>query len=111
MSMKVKRAGIGTKILILVLLVAAVTALLSMRSQLTAAQNQRNLLQAQVQAQVERNGTLSDAIDHSDDPEYIANIARVSWAWWNRMRSDLWIHPNKNIFVDEREQKHLWGLK
>ena len=70
--MKVKRAGIGTKILILVLLVAAVTALLSMRSQLTAAQNQRNLLQAQV----ERNGTLSDAIDHSDDPEYIANIAR-----------------------------------
>ena len=76
MFVKVKRAGIGTKILILVLLVAVVTALLSMRSQLTSAQNQRDLLQAQVQAQVERNSTLSDAIAHSDDPEYIANIAR-----------------------------------
>ena len=76
MSVKVKRAGIGTKILIFVLLVAAVTALLSMRSQLTEAQSQRDLLQAQVQAQVEKNGALSDAIDHSDDPEYIANIAR-----------------------------------
>ena len=76
MSVKVKRAGIGTKILILVLMVAAVTALLSMRSQLAAAQSQRDLLQAQVQEQVERNAALSDAIAHSDDPEYIANIAR-----------------------------------
>lgn len=74
--MKVKRAGVGTKILILVLLVAVVTALLSMRSRLTAAEAQRDLLQAQVQAQVEENSALSDAIAHSDDPEYIANIAR-----------------------------------
>lgn len=74
--MKVKRAGIGTKILILVLLVAVVTALLSMRTQLTEAKSQRDLLQARVQEQVERNAALSDAIDHSNDPEYIANIAR-----------------------------------
>lgn len=74
--MKVKRAGVGTKLLILVLLVAAVTGLLSMRSKLSTAQEQRDQLQAQVQAQVETNSALTDAIAHSDDPEYIANIAR-----------------------------------
>ena len=74
--MKVKRAGVGTKLLVLVLLVAAVTGLLSVRSQLTAAQSQRDRLQAQVQAQVETNSALEDAIAHSDDLEYIANIAR-----------------------------------
>lgn len=74
--MKMKRAGAGTKILILVLLVAAVTALLSMRSQLAAAQTERDQLRAQVQAQVEANSALADAIAHCDDLEYIANIAR-----------------------------------
>ena len=74
--MKVKRAGIGTKILILVLMVAVVTALLSMRTQLKVAQSQRDQLQAQVQVQLEKNSALSDAIDNSNDPEYIANIAR-----------------------------------
>lgn len=76
MNMKMKRAGAGTKVLILVLLVAAVTTLLSMRTQLADAQSERDALRAQVQAQVERNSALTDAIAHSDDPEYIANIAR-----------------------------------
>ena len=74
--MRIKRAGIGTKLLVLVLLVAAVTALLSMRSQLAAARSQRDLLRAQVQAQVEVNNPLADDIAHSDDLEYIANMAR-----------------------------------
>lgn len=74
--MKVKRAGVGTKLLVLVLLVAAVTGLLSLRSQLAAAQTRRDRLQEQVQSQVEANTTLADAIAHSDDPEYIENIAR-----------------------------------
>ncbi len=74
--MKMKRAGVGTKILVLVLLVAAVTGLLSMRKQLGQAQTQRDQLRAQVQAQVEENAALADAIAHSDDLEYIADIAR-----------------------------------
>lgn len=74
--MKVKRAGVGTKILVLVLLVAAVTGLLSVRSQLSTAQARRDQLQSQVQAKEESNSALQDAIDHSDDPEYITNIAR-----------------------------------
>lgn len=74
--MKVKRAGIGTKLLVLVLLVAAVTGLLSLRTQLSEARAHRDLLQAQVQAQTETNSALADAIEHSSDPEYIAGIAR-----------------------------------
>lgn len=74
--MKIKRAGIGTKLLVLVLLVAGVAGLLSMRARLTTAKEHRDQLQAQVQAQVEVNAALADAIDHSGDPEYITNIAR-----------------------------------
>ena len=59
--MKVKRAGIGTKILVLVLLVAAVTALLSMRTQLKTARERRDLLSQQVQQQLEANAALADA--------------------------------------------------
>ena len=47
--MKFKRAGIGTKILVLVLLVAAVTTMLSLQAQLRQAQEDRDLLSAQVQ--------------------------------------------------------------
>ena len=53
--MKVKRAGIGTKILVLILLVAGVTALLSMRSQLQTAQARRDQLSQQVQEQLQVN--------------------------------------------------------
>ena len=74
--MKIKRAGVGTKILILVLLVAAITALLSLHGQLKDAQKSRDLLSQQVQAQREENAALSDSIAHSNDPEYLANIAR-----------------------------------
>lgn len=74
--MKVKRAGIGTKILIAVLLVACVTGLLSLRSRLNEAEAQRDQLQAQVQTQQEANSALADAIANSGDLEYIVNFAR-----------------------------------
>ena len=76
MTLKVKRAGVGTKILILVLLVAAVTTLLSMRTTLSEARALRDQKQGQVQALEERINALTDAIDHSDDPEYIMNYAQ-----------------------------------
>lgn len=74
--MKVKRAGIGTKILILVLMVACITALLSMRTRLTDARNLRDQKQVQVQRLEERINELEDAISHSSDPEYIMNYAQ-----------------------------------
>ena len=74
--MKVKRAGVGTKILILVLMVVCVTALLSMHTKLTDARAMRDRKQAQVQVLEERINELKDAIAHSDDPEYIMNYAQ-----------------------------------
>ncbi len=74
--MKTKRAGIGTKFVILVLLVASVTALLSMNSRLETARLDRDALSRQVQDQQEINAALAEDIEHCDDPERIASIAR-----------------------------------
>ncbi len=74
---RVKRAGIGTKLLVLVLLVAGVIALLSMRGQLMAAQGKRDELAQQVQAQREENAALTDDMQHSSDPNYLKDIARA----------------------------------
>ncbi len=74
--MKFKRAGAGAKILILVLLAAAVAALLSVKTRLDSAEASREALTQQVQAQQEANAALADEIAHSDDPEYLESIAR-----------------------------------
>lgn len=74
--MKTKRAGIGTKFVVLVLLVASVTALLAMNSRLDAARQQRDILSQAVQDQREINAALAADIENCDDPERIAAIAR-----------------------------------
>ena len=74
--MKVKRAGMATKLLVLVLLAALAVALLSTRAKLSAAQSERDELARQVEAQREANAELADDIAHSDDPDYLADIAR-----------------------------------
>ena len=74
--MKLKRAGVATKILVLVLLAAVAAALLSTQARLNAAQADREELSRQVQAQREANAALADDIAHSGDPEYLADIAR-----------------------------------
>ena len=74
--MKVKRAGMPTKLLVLVLLAALAAALLSTQAKLNAAQADRDELARQVQAQQEVNAALADDIAHSGDPEYLADIAR-----------------------------------
>ena len=53
------------------------SAALSLQAQLRQAQEDRDLLSAQVQQQQEENAALADAIAHSDDPEYLADIARI----------------------------------
>ena len=59
------------------LLAACATALLSLQGQLRQAQEERDALGVQVQEQQEENAALADSIANSDDPEYLANIARV----------------------------------
>ena len=74
--MKTKRAGIGTKFVILVLLVASITALLSVNGQLETARAERDALSQAVQDQREINAALAADIANSGDPEQIAAIAR-----------------------------------
>lgn len=74
--MRVKRAGMATKLLVLVLLAALAVALLSTQAKLNAAQDARDELARQVEEQREANAALADDIAHSGDPEYMADIAR-----------------------------------
>ena len=74
--MKLKRAGMATKLLVLVLLAAVSVALLSTQAKLSDAQADREALSRQVQEQQEANAALQDGIDHGADPEYLADIAR-----------------------------------
>ena len=74
--MKLKRAGVATKLLVLVLLAAAAVCLLSTQAKLSAAQADRDELARQVREQQEANAALADDIAHSGDPEYLADIAR-----------------------------------
>ena len=89
--MKVKRAGMATKLLVLVLLAALAVALLSTRAKLNAAQSERDELARQVEAQREANAELADDIAHSDDPDYLADIARSKLGL---------LEPDEIVFVD-----------
>lgn len=75
--MQFKRAGFLTKIVVLALLIAASVMLLRLRGQIQEAQAQRDELKLQVAGQTQTNADLRDAIEHSDDPERQADIART----------------------------------
>ena len=62
--MKLKRAGMATKLLVLVLLAAVSVARLSTQAKLSDAQADREALSRQVQEQQEANAALQDGIDH-----------------------------------------------
>ena len=91
MKLKLKRAGMATKLLVLVLLAALAVALLSTRAELDAVLGEKDELTRQKVAQLEINAALADAIAHSDDPDYLADIARS--------KLDL-LEPNEIEFVD-----------
>ena len=74
--MRVKRASLLTKLVILALLVAAATALLQLRSKINAAEAELLQAQEQVAAQKQVNADLADAVEHSGDPERQSDIAR-----------------------------------
>jgi cell division protein FtsB len=75
-AMRFKRAGFLTKIVILILLVYMATSLLDLRSKIQTVQMQRDDLSRQVVDQRLANQQLADAIEHSDDPEMLEQVAR-----------------------------------
>ena len=89
--MKIKRTGIATKLLVLVLLAALAAALLSTQAKLNAALIDRDELHRKVEDQREANAALADDIAHSGDLAYLADIARSKLGL---------LEPNEIEFVD-----------
>ena len=74
--MRVTRASLLTKIVILALLIIVAISLLELSGRMDQAQAKKEDLARQVAAQTQINADLEDAIEHSDDPERIADVAR-----------------------------------
>lgn len=74
--MRFKHAGFLTKIVVLGLLIYMATSLLDLRGQIRATQGERDALAQQVADQQLENQELLDAIEHSDDPEMLEQVAR-----------------------------------
>ena len=74
--MKLKKASLLTKLVILTLLIGTATGLLTMRSQLQAAQADLAAAQKQVEEQKQVNADLADTVENSGDPDRQADLAR-----------------------------------
>lgn len=76
LTMRFKRAGILTKLVVLVLLIYMATSLMDLRGKIQSVEEQREVLQQQVTNQQLKNQELEDAIANSDDPEMMERVAR-----------------------------------
>ena len=76
MAVKFKRAGIITKIVVLILLIYIATTLLSVRAKIQDANAAYQALQAQVDEQSAENAALASDIANKDDPDTVLAIAK-----------------------------------
>ena len=74
--MQFKRSSFLTKLVVVTLIIAATVTLLRMQGQIQQAQAELDQAKIQVARQIQRNADLQDAVDHSDDPQRQADIAR-----------------------------------
>ena len=88
--MRFKRAGLITKIVIMVLMVYMAVSLLNLRTQIQQVQDQKNLLASQVAAQKLDNQQLTEAIENSDDPAMLESVARDKG----------YVKPGETLYVD-----------
>ncbi len=89
--MRVKRAGMLTKLLILILLVATVTTYLNLQNELRGLTAQQATLERQNEKVRQENESLSAAIAQKDDPERIAAVARERLGY---------VAPGEIVFYD-----------
>ncbi len=89
--MKVKRSGMLTKLLILILLVATVTTYLNLRKELRTLSAQQTTLERRNEKQRQENDALAAAIEQKDDPERIAAVARERLGY---------VAPGEIVFYD-----------
>ncbi len=74
--MQLKKASFLTKLVVMIMLIAASVTLLRLQGQITAAQAERDALQLRLAKQIQRNADLQDAVEHSEDPDRQADVAR-----------------------------------
>ena len=74
--MRLKQAGFLTKIVILALLIYMAIALLDMQNQLQETRALKETLEKQVASQQIENQRLADAVENSDDPAMMEQVAR-----------------------------------
>jgi cell division protein FtsB len=74
--MKLKRSGILSKLVVLILLVFTAVTLLNIRSRLQAAEIQLSQYQEAVDQQRETNAALADDIANSGDPDTVLAVAK-----------------------------------
>ena len=74
--MKFKRAGIITKVVILILVAYLAILLLSVRAQIRGAETNLQTLQTQVDEQTATNASLAAVIANRNDPDTVLAIAK-----------------------------------
>ena len=74
--MRLKRAGLRTKLVVAAVLGYLATSLLDLRGQIQSAQEEQTSLAQQVEEQRLANQQLEDALENSDDPETLERVAR-----------------------------------
>ncbi len=75
-SVKIKKAGLLTKIVICILVVYLGMTLFSLREKIADTKQQVETLEQQEQDQIQKNTELANAIENSSDPSHIRDIAR-----------------------------------
>lgn len=89
--MKLKRAGIFTKIVIIALIVYATVELVSIAGSVSEAKKVKDELSREMREAVMTNAELQYEIDHSGDPDTIEAIAREKLGL---------VMPGERIFYD-----------
>lgn len=74
--LRLKQAGLLTKLIVLGLIIYMATSLLDLRGQIQESEIVRDQLQASISAMSLENQRMTEAIEHSDDPAVMEQAAR-----------------------------------
>ena len=86
-----RHIGLLTKILIVAFAVYAACTLVDLQIHINAASAQQEQLQSRLESQKLVCAELTDAIEQSDNEDYIAKVARESLGY---------VYPGEQVFVD-----------
>lgn len=89
--MKIKKASIITSIVIIALIIYASVSLISLKQQINEAYIQQEALEKTISELEVKNAELEYAIEHSDDDDVLANIARDKLGY---------VGKNEKVFVN-----------